>query len=240
MHTCKISARIPEIYKILEYLIFAILIYIVYGIIHIAVQSYSLGPHGLQHARLPCPSPSLGACSNSCPLNRWCYLTNSSPFSSCPQSFPVSGSFPVSWLFALGCQRHVYILIIYNVYIHNTYEFEHCLGDSGGHRSLECYSPWSCKELDTIWWLDNSIFYIHIYVIFWDAIYVYAYNVILLCKLFWTLLISSKHMFWITFHVRTYSFNTLSILKNCYGTVESIKYIHLRPVARYIFVCAHS
>lgn len=74
----------------------------------------------------------------------------------------------------------------------------------------------------------------------WDAICVYAYNVMLLCKLFWTLLVSSKHMFWITFHVRTYSFNTLSIFKNCYGTVESIKYIHLRPVARYIFACAHS
>ena len=62
---------------------------------------------GLQHARLPCPSPSPRACSNSCPLSQWCHLTISSsfiPFSSCPQSFPASGSFPVSRLFASGGQ----------------------------------------------------------------------------------------------------------------------------------------
>jgi len=56
-------------------------------------MSYSLWPHGLQHARLPCPSPTPGACSNSCPYCRWCYQTISSsviPFSSCPQSFPAS------------------------------------------------------------------------------------------------------------------------------------------------------
>ena len=62
---------------------------------------------GLQHARLPCPSPSPRACSNSCPLSQWCHLTISSsfiPFSSCPQSFPASGSFLVSGLFASGGQ----------------------------------------------------------------------------------------------------------------------------------------
>ena len=56
-------------------------------------------PHGLQYARLPCPSLSPGVCSNSCPLSQWCYPTISSsfvPFSSCLQSFPSSGSFPVS------------------------------------------------------------------------------------------------------------------------------------------------
>ena len=52
----------------------------------------SLWPHGLQHARLPCP-PSPGACSNSCTLSQWCYLTISSHFSSCPQSFPAPGLF---------------------------------------------------------------------------------------------------------------------------------------------------
>ena len=68
----------------------------------IAVQSFSrvsLWPRGLQHARLPCPSLSLGVCSNSCPLSQWCHPTISSsviPFSSCPQSFPASGSFPMS------------------------------------------------------------------------------------------------------------------------------------------------
>ena len=67
----------------------------------------TLQPHGLQHARLPCPSPSPGACSNSCPLSQWCHPTISSsvvPFSSCLQSFPASGSFPMSWLFASGGQ----------------------------------------------------------------------------------------------------------------------------------------
>ena len=65
-------------------------------------MSDSLWSHGLQHARLPCPSPSPRSCSNSCTLIRWCHLTISSsvvPFSSCLQSFPVSGSFLMSWLF---------------------------------------------------------------------------------------------------------------------------------------------
>ena len=62
-------------------------------------MSESLWPHGLQHARLPCPSPTPGACSNSCPLSWWCHSTISSsfvPFSSSLQSFPASGSFPMS------------------------------------------------------------------------------------------------------------------------------------------------
>ena len=68
-------------------------------------MSNSLQSHGLQHARLPCPSPSPGICSNSCLLSWWCHPTISSsvvPFSSCPQSFPASGSFPVSQLFVSG------------------------------------------------------------------------------------------------------------------------------------------
>ena len=70
-------------------------------------MSHSLQPHGLQHARLPCPSLSPGVCSHSCPLNPWCYLIISSsvtPFFFCFQSFPASGSFPVNQLFALGGQ----------------------------------------------------------------------------------------------------------------------------------------
>ena len=70
-------------------------------------MSDSLQPHGLQHTRPPCSSPTPGAYSNSCPLSRRCHPTISSsvvPFSSCLQSFPASGSFPVSWLFALGGQ----------------------------------------------------------------------------------------------------------------------------------------
>ena len=59
----------------------------------------TLQPRGLHHARLPCPSPSLGACTNSCPLSRWCLPTISSsvvPFSSCLQSFPASVSFQMT------------------------------------------------------------------------------------------------------------------------------------------------
>ena len=69
--------------------------------------SCSLWPHGLRHSRVPRPSPSSGFCSNSCPLSWWCHPTISSSvvlFSSCPQSFPASGFFPVSQLFASGGQ----------------------------------------------------------------------------------------------------------------------------------------
>ena len=65
----------------------------------------TLQSHGLQHARLHCPSPTPGVYSNSCPLSRWCHPTISSsvvPFSSHPQSFPPSGSFQMSQLFVLG------------------------------------------------------------------------------------------------------------------------------------------
>ena len=73
-------------------------------------MSYSLRPHGLQHARLPCLSPTPGAYSNSCPSHRWCHPTISScvvPFSSRLQSFPASGSFPVSQFFPSGGQSIV-------------------------------------------------------------------------------------------------------------------------------------
>ena len=73
-----------------------------------SVVSSSLRPHRLQHARLPCSSPTLRACSNSCPLCQWCHptiLSSVIPFSSCLQSFPASGYFPVSWLFTSGGQN---------------------------------------------------------------------------------------------------------------------------------------
>ena len=73
-----------------------------------SVLSDSLRPHGLQHSRPPCPSPIPGVYSNSCPLSRWCRLTILSsviPFSFCLQSFPASGSFPMSHFFASGGQR---------------------------------------------------------------------------------------------------------------------------------------
>ena len=72
-----------------------------------SIMSSSLWPHGLQHARLPCPSPTPRAYSNSRPLNWWCHPTTSSsviPFSSCFQSCWASGSFPMSQLFTSGGQ----------------------------------------------------------------------------------------------------------------------------------------
>ena len=73
-----------------------------------SVMSDSLLPHELQHARPPCPSPTPGLYPNSYPLSQWCHPTISSsviPFSSCLQSFPASGSFPMSQLFASGGQN---------------------------------------------------------------------------------------------------------------------------------------
>ena len=72
-----------------------------------SVVSNSLRPHEPQHARPPCPPPTPGVHTNTYPLGRWCHQTISSsvvPFSSCPQSFPASGSFPMSLLFASGGQ----------------------------------------------------------------------------------------------------------------------------------------
>ena len=77
-----------------------------------SVMSDSLQPHGLQHIRLPCPSPSPGDCSNSCPLSQCCHptiLSSVIPFSSCLPAFdlfPASGSFPMSQLFASGGQSN--------------------------------------------------------------------------------------------------------------------------------------
>ena len=73
-----------------------------------SVVSDSLRPYGLQHARLPCPSPTPRIYSNSCPLSRWCHPIISSSvvrFSSCPQFFPASGSFQMNQLFASGGQN---------------------------------------------------------------------------------------------------------------------------------------
>ena len=72
-----------------------------------SVMSDSLRPHGLQHTRLPRPSSTSGACSNSCPSSQWCHPTISHsvvPFSFCLQSFPASGAFPMSQLFTSGGQ----------------------------------------------------------------------------------------------------------------------------------------
>ena len=72
-----------------------------------SVVSDSLQPHGLWHARPPCPSPTPGVYPNSCPLSQWYHPTISTfviPFSACPQSFPTSGSFKMSQFFTAGGQ----------------------------------------------------------------------------------------------------------------------------------------
>ena len=73
-----------------------------------SVVSNSLQPHGRQRAKLPCPSPTPGAYTNSCPLSRWCHptiLSSFVPFSSCLQTFPASGSFPMRQFSPSGGQN---------------------------------------------------------------------------------------------------------------------------------------
>ena len=79
-----------------------------------SVMPDSFWPHELQHARLPCPSPSLGACSNSCPLSQWCHPTISSsvvPFFSCLQSFPASFLGSINFLEQLTELRETFYLL---------------------------------------------------------------------------------------------------------------------------------
>ena len=80
-----------------------------YQLSSVSAMSHSLRPHESQQARPPCPSPTPGVYSHSCPSSRWCHPAISSsviPFSSCPQSLPASGSFPMSQLFAWGGQSN--------------------------------------------------------------------------------------------------------------------------------------
>ena len=84
------------------------MVYILLLLFSHSVASDSLRPHGLQHTRPPCPSPSPRVCSISCLPSRWCHPTTSSsvvPFSPCLQFFPASGSFPRSQFFASGGQH---------------------------------------------------------------------------------------------------------------------------------------
>ena len=131
-----------------------------------SVMSDSLWPHGLQHARLSCPSPIPGACSNSCSLSWWCHPAISSSvmtFSSYLQSFPASGSFPVSQ-FSLTESRSIvsshwqrvdqytsncwdmYLLVIIHVDWRRQWHPTPVLlpGKSHGWRNLVGCSPWGC------------------------------------------------------------------------------------------------
>ena len=95
-----------------------------------SVMSESLWPHELQHARPPCPSPTPGVHPNPCPLSQWCHPTISSSviaFSSCPQSFPASGSFQMSRLLASG-------------------------GQSIGVSASTAVSPMNTQDWSPLWW----------------------------------------------------------------------------------------
>ena len=124
-------------------------------------MSNSLQPHGLQHARLPCPSPTARVFSNSCASNWWCHPTISSsvvPFSSCSQSFPASGSFPMSQLFASGGQStgasaSVSVWIQIQHKLQNQHQLQHIgLGHPKPHgrRSLVGFSPWVGHDWATL------------------------------------------------------------------------------------------
>ena len=102
----KLKTALRDIKSLEHYLSIRLFCISVFQFSH-SVVSNSLWPHGLQHARLPCPSPNLRACSNSCPLSWWCHPTilfSVAPFSSCLQSFPTSGSFQMSQFFTGGGQ----------------------------------------------------------------------------------------------------------------------------------------
>ena len=136
--------------RVLEWVAIAFsTIYIQFSSVQVSrsVVSDSLWPHESQHARPPCPSPSPGVHSNSCPSSQWCHPAISSsvvPFSSCPQSLPASKSFPMSQLFtwggqntgvsalALGTDKNCLILLIqdtYNSQIHRARKYiDRCQG----------------------------------------------------------------------------------------------------------------
>ena len=130
-------------------------------------MSNSLWPHGLQHARPPWPSSAPGVYSNSCPLSRWCHPTISSsviPFSSRLQSFPASGSFPMSQFFETGGQS---IRVSASTFVlpMNIQDWSPLWrrqwhptpvllpGKSHGQRSLVGCSPRGSEESDTTEWL---------------------------------------------------------------------------------------
>ena len=125
------------------------------------IMSNSLQHHEQQHASLPCPPLPPRVCSNSHPLSQWCYLTispSAALFSFCLQSFPTSGSFPVSWLFTLHDQRigafastHLFnaVIIIHLMFLRektvSLFKWQptpvSLLEESTGQKSLVGYSP---------------------------------------------------------------------------------------------------
>ena len=117
-------------------------------------MSYSLQAHGLQHARLPCPSLSPGVCSNSCPLSQWCLPTISSsvtPFSSCPQSFPASRSLLFLLLdgyWEIGTGGSLVTLVFYVCDIeHNNLPHKAIWGTEQNHKMAQEIGAWLFSSL---------------------------------------------------------------------------------------------
>ena len=108
-----------------------------------SVVSNSLQPHALQHSSLPCPSSTPRACSDSCPLSRWCHptiLTSVVPFSSCCQSFPASGSFPMSWHFISSIYTVTHVFLCF-VLLYAIFPFSYCSWSSQGRNTeVVCHS----------------------------------------------------------------------------------------------------
>ena len=110
-------------------------------------MSNSLQPHGLECARLPCPSLSIGVCSNSCPLSLWYYstiLASITPFSCCPQSFPASGSFPVSQLFWYLVKAMVFPVVMYRS--------ESWTIKKAEHERIDAFELWCWRRLLRVPW----------------------------------------------------------------------------------------
>ena len=121
----------------------------------IAKLCSTLRPHGLQHARLPFSPTSPGACSNSCPLSWWCHPTISSsvvPFSFCLQSFPASGSFPMSQLFASGGQSIGASVSVLPMHIQGWFP----LGWTGLISLLSIPPCWRAKEMLEARWTSKQ------------------------------------------------------------------------------------
>ena len=118
---------------------------------HHSVVSDSLQPHGLQHTRLPCPSLTPGACSNSCPLSQWCHPIISSsvilPFSSSLQSFPAPGSFPKTQFFPVN------VCVVYSLYyVEVVFLYAHFL-ESFHHTWVLNFVKSSSASVEMILWL---------------------------------------------------------------------------------------
>ena len=119
------------------------------------VMSGSLWPHGLHHARLPCPSPTPKACSNSCPLSQWCHPTISSsgvPFS-CLHSFPASESFPRCQFFTSGGQSIEVSASasILPMNIQNWFPWGWLIGSPGSTRTLKSLLQHHSSKASVLW-----------------------------------------------------------------------------------------